>query len=123
VRISELTDWYVTKKRLKPVSARGMHVALQALARHCGDRPLAAIGSAEIQHFRVALSLQVKSTTFNSYMIQIRAACNLLLSHGLITNQHPIFAIRKARVPEGAQEILSQADIRKMRAFLSVTED
>lgn len=123
VRISELTDWYVTNKRLKPVSARGMRVALQALARHCGDQPLASIGSTQIQNFRVALSLQVKSATFNSYMIQIRAACNLLLSHGLISSQHPIFAIRKARVPEGVQGVLTQSDIRKMRAFLTVTAD
>lgn len=123
VRISELTDWYLTIKRLKPVSARGMRVAFRALARHCGDLPLASIGATQIQDFRVSLSNGVKGATFNSYLIQIRAACNLLLSHGLITSQHPIFAIRKARVPGGVQEILTQQDIRKMRAYLTGTQD
>lgn len=118
VRISELTDWYLTIKRLKPVSARGMRVAFKALARHCGDLPLASIGAAQIQDFRVALSIEVKSATFNSYMIQIRAACRLMVNHGLLSNQHPIFAIRKSRIPDGVQDILSQRDIGKIRAYL-----
>lgn len=95
-----------------------MRVAFKALVRHCGDLPLTSIGATQIQNFRVALSHEVKSATFNSYMIQIRAACNLLLIHGLISDQHPIFAIRKARMPDGVQDIFPQQDIRRIRAYL-----
>jgi integrase len=95
-----------------------MQVALNALALGCGDVPISAMDGASVQAFRLHLSERVKDTTFNSYLIQIHAVFNLLQRRGFITSQHPIFAVKKTRVPDNIPDIISATDIDRFRSFL-----
>jgi integrase/recombinase XerC len=119
--LKELLGLYISSKRHKPVTLRGLTNALKYLSQHCAgmDTPVNAISLEQIVAYRIKMAVQVQPITFNSYLAQQRAVFRFGVSQGICDASHPFFQLRKARVPRRPPPVVGEAFFSKAVKFLT----
>ena len=119
--LSDLLSCYISSKRLKPVTLRGLTNALRFLSHHCDgmDTKVNTISLEQIINYRTQMATQVQPITFNSYLAQQRAVLHFAVERGVCTKSHPFFQLRKARVPRRPPPVVGEAFFDKAVTLLT----
>ncbi len=117
MNLSQVVGLYVEVKPIKTVTKRGLRVAVASLQRVVADKPINEITFDDISEYRGKMD-QLRATTYNSYLRQIRAIFNFARERDLCTAEHPAFALRKAREPKRPSPVVTEEFFVRAKALL-----